>query len=59
MAAGKPDKIKVTALIDAGVVEWVDKNVEDGPFNNRSHAFELAIKALRRHPELIIETLKD
>jgi hypothetical protein len=57
MKEEKQKPIKVTALIDADLVKWVDKMVEKGTFDSRSHGFELAMKILRGHPELIIEDL--
>lgn len=58
MSAGNKAGVKVTALIDADLVTWIDSMVERKVFKNRSHGFELAVEVLRRHPELILEIME-
>lgn len=39
-------KIKVTASIDADLVDWIDKQVEKRKFASRTHGLEVGIAKL-------------
>ena len=41
------NKVKVTASMDADLVEWIDKEVETRRFASRTHALEVATSRLR------------
>jgi Arc/MetJ-type ribon-helix-helix transcriptional regulator len=45
------NKVKVTASMDAGLVEWIDKEVETRRFASRTHALEVATSRLRSEIE--------
>jgi len=48
-----PDnKVKVTASMDADLVEWIDKEVETRRFASRTHALEVATSRLRNEIEM-------
>lgn len=40
-------KVKVTASMDADLVEWIDTEVEGRRFASRTHALEFATARLR------------
>ncbi|MCX6670175.1 MAG: hypothetical protein NTV25_10300 [Methanothrix sp.] len=40
-------KVKVTASMDADLVNWMDKEIEKRRFASRTHALEVAIAQLR------------
>jgi metal-responsive CopG/Arc/MetJ family transcriptional regulator len=41
-------KRRITITIDKDILDWIDKNIEDKIFANRSHAFEyLAMKEIK------------
>jgi len=40
-------KVKVTASMDAVLVEWIDKEVENRRFASRTHAIEFATARLK------------
>ena len=44
-------KVKVTASMDADLVEWIDKEVEGRRFASRTHALEFATARLRNEVE--------
>jgi len=41
-------KKKVSLSIDSGLLEWVDQNVANFNFQNRSHAVEQAIYRMKK-----------
>lgn len=41
------NKVKVTASMDAELVEWMDKEVESRRFASRTHALEFATSRLK------------
>jgi len=45
------NKVKVTASMDAELVEWMDKEVETRRFASRTHALEFAISRLKNEIE--------
>jgi|GEM_PF-3078832 metal-responsive CopG/Arc/MetJ family transcriptional regulator len=40
-------KIKISVSLDAGLVDWIDKKVDDFTFQNRSDGLEKAIYKLK------------
>jgi len=44
-------KIKVSLTIDSGLMEWIDKQVEEFVFQSRSHAMEQAVYKLKKEME--------
>lgn len=50
-------RVKVTALMDADLVNWVDQMVKKKVFHNRSHGLERAVYLVRKHPEILSEDL--
>ena len=44
-------KTKVSLTIDSGLMEWIDKQVEDFTFQSRSHAIEQAVFKLKKDME--------
>ena len=45
-------KVKVTASMDADLVEWIDKEVEGRRFASRTHALEFATARLKEETEM-------
>jgi Arc/MetJ-type ribon-helix-helix transcriptional regulator len=45
------NKVKVTASMDAELVEWIDKEVESRRFASRTHALEFAASRLKNEIE--------
>ena len=45
------NKVKVTASMDADLVEWIDKEVETGRFPSRTHVLGVATSRLRNDIE--------
>lgn len=45
------NKVKVTASMDAELVEWIDKEVSTRRFASRTHALEFAISRLKKDIE--------
>ena len=41
------DRQKIFATIDSDLVKWIDNEVENKRFRNRSHAVEFAIAKLK------------
>ena len=50
-AMPRKTKIKVSLTIDSGLMEWIDKQVEEFVFQSRSHAVEQAIFKLKKESE--------
>jgi metal-responsive CopG/Arc/MetJ family transcriptional regulator len=44
-------KVKISVSIDSGLVDWIDKNVDDFTFQNRSDALEKAVYKLKTNGE--------
>ncbi len=44
-------KIKISVSLDAGLVDWIDKKVDDFTFQNRSDGLEKAIYKLKTDQE--------
>jgi metal-responsive CopG/Arc/MetJ family transcriptional regulator len=44
-------KIKISVSLDAGLVDWIDKKVDDFTFQNRSDGLEKAIFKLKTDHE--------
>ena len=40
-------KLKISVSLDAGLVDWIDKKVDDFTFQNRSDGLEKAIYKLK------------
>lgn len=47
MGRKKLGKVPLSISIDPGLLEWVDKKVEDRTYASRTHAFELGIVKLK------------
>jgi Arc/MetJ-type ribon-helix-helix transcriptional regulator len=45
-------KVKVTASMDAELVEWIDQEVEKRRFASRTHALEVATAKLKEEMEM-------
>jgi len=50
-AMPRKTKIKVSLTIDSGLMEWIDKQVEEFVFQSRSHAMEQAVYKLKKETE--------
>jgi Arc/MetJ-type ribon-helix-helix transcriptional regulator len=48
-------KTKVSLTIDSGLIEWIDKQIEEFVFQSRSHAVEQAIFKLKKDMESAIK----
>jgi metal-responsive CopG/Arc/MetJ family transcriptional regulator len=44
-------KIKISVSLDAGLVGWIDKKVDDFTFQNRSDGLEKAVCKLKAEDE--------
>jgi len=44
----RTSKKKVSLSIDSGLLEWIDQNVANFTFQNRSHAIEQAIYKMKK-----------
>jgi Arc/MetJ-type ribon-helix-helix transcriptional regulator len=44
-------KVKVSVALSPEILEWVDKQIENRVFANRSHAVEYALFKLRKQME--------
>ena len=44
-------KKKVSLTIDSGLLDWIDKQVEDFTFQSRSHAIEQAVYKIKKEME--------
>ncbi len=44
-------KVKISVSLDAGLVDWVDKKVDDFTFQNRSDGLEKALYKLKSETE--------
>ncbi|MCW4023741.1 MAG: ribbon-helix-helix domain-containing protein [Candidatus Bathyarchaeota archaeon] len=41
-------KKKISLSIDSGLLEWIDQNVSNFTFQNRSHAIEQAVCRMKK-----------
>jgi metal-responsive CopG/Arc/MetJ family transcriptional regulator len=48
-------KVKVSLTIDSGLMEWIDKQIEDFTFQSRSNAIEQAVHKLKKDMEKVKE----
>jgi len=44
-------KAKINVTVDPILLAWLDKKVDEGVFRNRSHAFDAALKLLKKTDE--------
>jgi metal-responsive CopG/Arc/MetJ family transcriptional regulator len=44
-------KIKISVSLDSGLVNWIDKKVDDFTFQNRSDGLEKAVHKLKTDEE--------
>lgn len=44
-------KERITVTLDTKFLKWIDKNIEDHVFANRSHGFEFLIADMMRKDE--------
>ena len=44
-------KERITITIDKDLLKWLDRNVEDKVFANRSHGFEFLIMQKKKHED--------
>ena len=44
-------KVKISVSLDAGLVEWIDKKIDDFTFQNRSDALEKSVYKLKTDGE--------
>lgn len=44
-------KVKVSLTMDSGLIDWIDKQVEEFNFQSRSHAVEQAVYKLKKETE--------
>ena len=44
-------KRKVSITVDKGLLEWIDRKIEEFTFQSRSHAIEQAIYKLKKEIE--------
>ena len=42
------DRERITISVDKTVIKWIDEQIIEGKFFNRSHGFEYAIKFLSK-----------
>ena len=47
----RKSKKHISLTIDSGLLEWIDKQIEDFNFQSRSHCFEQAINRLKKEME--------
>ncbi len=44
-------KLKISVSLDSGLVDWIDKKVDDFTFQNRSDGLEKAVHKLKTESE--------
>ena len=47
----RKNKKKISLTIDSGLLDWIDKQIENFTFQSRSHTFEQAIYKLKKEME--------